>query len=49
MRPTNNLEMLGFKQSHADPCVFRKFVAENDLLALTVTKDAMETFVRELR
>ena len=46
-------------QSRADPCVFRKFAAGkmeailavyvDDLLALTVTKEAMETFVRELR
>ena len=59
MRLTNDLKTLGFEQSHADPCVFRKFVAGkmeairvvyvNDLLALTVTKEATENFVGELR
>ena len=27
MRVTNDLKMLGFEQSRADPCVFRTFVA----------------------
>ena len=58
-RLTNDLKMLGFEQSRADLCVFRKFVAGkmetilvvhvDDLLALTVTKEAMKTFVGELR
>ena len=48
MRLINDLKTLGFEQPHADPCVFRKYVAGkmeailmvhvNDLLALTVTK-----------
>ena len=59
MRLTDNLKTLGFEQSRADPCVFPMFVARkteailvvyvNDLLALTVTKEATETFVGELR
>ena len=59
MRPVNDLETLGFEQSRADPHVFCKFVAAkteailvvhvNNLLALTVTKEAMETFVGGLR
>ena len=48
MRLTNDLKTLGFEQSRADPCVFRKFAAGkmevilvvhvDDLLALAVTK-----------
>ena len=59
MRLTNNMKTLGFKQARADPCVFRKFVAGkmkvilvvhvNDFLALTATKEAVGTFVGELR
>ena len=59
MRLTNDLKTLGFEQLHVSPCAFRTFVAGkmeailvvhvDDLLALTVTKEAMETFVRELR
>ena len=58
MRLTNDLKTLGFEQSRVDPCVFRKFVAGkmevilvvhlDDLLALTVTKEAMEIFVGQL-
>ena len=58
-RGTNDLKMLGFEQSRADPCVFRTFVAGemeairvvhlDQLLALAVTNEAMEIFVRELR
>ena len=59
MRLTNDLKTLGFEQLRADPCVFRTFVAGkmeailvvyvDDLLALTVTKEAIETFGGELR
>ena len=59
MRLANNMNTLEFKQARADPCVFRKFVAGkmkvilvvhvHDFLALIVTKEAMETFVGELR
>ena len=59
MRLTNDLKTLGFEQSRAGPCVFRKLVAgkmeailvvhEDDLLTLTVTKETMETLVGELR
>ena len=59
IRLTDNLKTLGFEQSRADSCVFPTFVAGkmeailvvyvNDLLALTVTKEAAETFVGELR
>ena len=59
MKLTNDLKTSGFEQSHADPCLFRKFVAGkmeailvvhvDDLLVLTVTKEAMEIFVGELR
>ena len=59
MRQTNDIKVLGFEQSHAYPCVSRKFVAGkieailvvnvDDPLVLTVTKEAMETFVGELR
>ena len=46
MRVTNDLKMLGFEQSRADPCVLRAFAGKmeailvvhvDDLLALTVT------------
>ena len=59
VRLTSDLKTLEFEPSHADPRVFCKFVAwsieaifvvhANDLLALTVTKEAMDTFVGELR
>ena len=59
MKLINDLKTLGFEQSHADPCVLHKYVAGkmeailvvhvDDLLALTVTKEAMKTFVEELR
>ena len=50
---------MGFEQSHADPCVFRKFDAEeivvilviyvDDFLALTTPSEKMESLVEELR
>ena len=56
---TNDLKTLEFEQSRADPCVFRKFAAGkmgailmvhvSALLALTVMKEATETFVGKLR
>ena len=58
-RLTNDLKTLRFEHSRADPFVFRKFIAGkmeailmvqvDDLLALTVTRKAMETFVGEVR
>ena len=59
MRVTNDLKMLGFEQSQANPCVFRTFVAGemeaivvvhvDQPLALAVKNEAIEIFVRELR
>ena len=59
MRLTIDLKTLEFKQSRADPCVFRTFLAGkmkvilvvhlDNLLALTATNEAMKTFVGELR
>ena len=59
MKVTNDLKMLGFAQSRADPCIFRKAIVGkmeailvvhvDDLLALAITNEAMEMFVRELR
>ncbi|CAM9772712.1 unnamed protein product [Ascophyllum nodosum] len=58
MRLANDLKTLGLEQTRADPCLFHMFdvgkmeailvVHVDDLLALTVTKEAMETFVGEL-
>ena len=58
MRLANDLKTLRFEQSLADLCVFRNFVSGkmeaiivvhvDGLLALTVTKEAMETFAGEL-
>ena len=59
IRLTNNLKTLGFEPSHAGHCVSHKYVAGkmeailvvhgDDLLDLTVTNEAMEMFVGELR
>lgn len=58
MKLTDDLKMLGFEQSHANPYVFRKFVTGelvamlavhvDDILALTTTKEFMEAFVGDL-
>ena len=59
MALTNNLKMLGFEQSRDGTCVFRTFVTGkveailvvhvDDLLPVTVAKEAMETFLGHLR